>query len=282
MVTDSNALVVEGGAMRGIFSTGVMDAFLLKDFAPFDIHMGVSAGATNLASYLARMYKRNYKVYTQYSLRPDFISWRKFLLGGHLVDLDWLWKTTIQEIRLDLAEIFSRDKGFYVGVTEVETGKAVFLKPNAENLEEAIKASSAIPLFYRKFIELDGTAYVDGGLAAPVPVLEAYRRGAKRIMVLRSRPYSYVMKPGGLGFSRLAFRKYPGLVTAFANRARAYQEALEFMRRPPMGVKVIEVNPPDDFESQRLTKDLATLERDYIRGQEAGRLAMEKMEASVS
>lgn len=61
-----------------------------KDFNTFNLHIGVSAGSTNLAAYLAKMVKRIYKVFTDYSICPDFISWKKFFRGGHLVDLDWL------------------------------------------------------------------------------------------------------------------------------------------------------------------------------------------------
>ena len=95
-------LLVEGGAMRGIFTTGVLDGFLEARFNPFDLFIGVSSGAANLAAYLAEMPKRNFRIYTDYSLRPEFISFKRFIRGGHLMDLDWLWEKTIAEIRLDL------------------------------------------------------------------------------------------------------------------------------------------------------------------------------------
>lgn len=92
------ALVVEGGALRGVFSTGVLDGFLEAGFHPFDFFIGVSSGASNLAAYLAGMKGRNRKIYLDYSLRPEFISLARFLRGGHLMDLDWLWEITIREI----------------------------------------------------------------------------------------------------------------------------------------------------------------------------------------
>lgn len=81
------ALVVEGGAMRGIFSTGVLDGFLARNFNPFDIYFGVSSGSGNLAAFLARMPGRNLKIYTDYSLRPEFINWRRAAMGGP----SWTW-----------------------------------------------------------------------------------------------------------------------------------------------------------------------------------------------
>jgi predicted patatin/cPLA2 family phospholipase len=278
MVTDSiketkecAALVVEGGAMRGIFSTGVLDAFLEKNFNPFQICIGVSAGSTNLAAYLAGMYKRNYKVYTDYSLRPEFISWKKFIKGSHLVDLDWLWDITIKELRLKLDNIINSKKEFYIGVTEAFTGKAVYLKPQKDNLEEMIKASSSIPIFYRKFIQLDGTVYTDGGLADPIPVMEAYRLKAKKIMVLRSRPYSYTMKnSSGNLLSKLYLKEYPKLVESIVNRPKVYKESIDFMRKPPKGVQILEINPPESFKTGRLTKDIDILKQDYELGYNIG------------
>ena len=276
--TVPNALVVEGGAMRGIFSTGILDAFLENHFNPFQIAVGVSAGATNIASYLAEMFQRNYKVYTDYSTRPDFINWLKFIKGGHLVDLDWLWDLTINEIRLDLDKILNSKTEFYIGLTQVDTGESVFLKPAKDDLEEMLKASSAIPVFYRRFVRLNETDYVDGGLADPIPVYEAYRRGAKKIMVLRSRPRSYNMKANSLllKMNRLYLKEYPNIIKAMANRATRYQQAIAFMRQPPEGVQIIEINPPETFQTKRLTKDVTVLKQDYQSGYEMGLKIMDQ------
>lgn len=194
--TNRTALIVEGGAMRGIFTTGVLDGFLEASFNPFDLFIGVSSGAGNLAAYLAEMPGRNFKIYTDYSLRPEFMNLKRFLRGGHLMDLDWLWRKTIAEIRLDLETIYARGKPFLVGLTDVETGRAVYHPTSACNLEAVLKASSALPIIYRGFPLIDGRPTMDGGIADPIPVHEALKRGARRIMVVRSRPKGYVKKAG--------------------------------------------------------------------------------------
>lgn len=270
------ALVVEGGAMRGIFATGVLDAFMEAEFNPFNMYLGVSAGSTALASYVAGMYQRNYKIFTEYSVGEDFISWKKFFRGGHLVDLDWLWDITIRDMRLDLEKICAEHHEFFVGLTDANTGKAVFVKPTPENLEEFTKASSALPIMYRNQIVMDGNPYVDGGLAAPIPVEEAYRQGADYIMVIRSRPKSYTMESKALSLwmSKIFLRKYPKVVEAYENRASIYAKSIAFMRNPPSRIKVMEVNPPEDFKTERLTQDVDLLNQDYELGKAAGREAM--------
>lgn len=265
-----SALVVEGGAMRGVFSTGVLDAFIEHDFYPFDMCFGVSAGSTNIAAYLARMHQRNYNVYIDYSTRKEFISIKKFLKGHHLIDLDWLWDITIKELRLDLDEIITCDTEFYIGLTEVETGKSVYLNPTRNNLEDMIKASSCVPIMYRHYVELDGKLYADGGLADPISVKEAYKRGAKNIMVIRSRPYDFKIKDRTNFVSKYLFRKFPELYKTYRSRANMYEETLDFMRNAPDDVTIIEVNPPKTFKTRALTRDKTILKSDYQSGYEMG------------
>ena len=263
--------MVEGGAMRGIFSAGVLDAFLQGGFNPFEVSIGVSAGATNLASFLAGMYQRSYKVYTDYSLRPEFISWRKFLTGGHLLDLDWLWNITVSELRIDIPTLIDNGHRFMIGVTSVESGKAQFFDPTAANVEELLKASSSIPVLYRKQVCIDGQVYVDGGLADPIPVETAYRLGARRILVLRSRKKEYVMSSKApMALYRHYLKDHPNLCQAAIDRPLRYAEAIEFMRNPPAGVQIIEINPPDGFRTSRLTKNIELLNADYALGVAAG------------
>jgi len=108
------------------------------------------------------------------------------------MDLDWLWEITIREMRLDLSRIYSQGRPFLVGLTNAETGKAVYKPTNADDLEHVLKASSAIPVFYRGFPEVEDHPMTDGGITDAIPVAEAIRRGARRIMVIRSRQRDYV------------------------------------------------------------------------------------------
>ena len=261
--------------MRGVFSTGVLDEFLRRQFNPFDMYIGVSAGAGNLAAFLAEMPGRNLRLYCDYSQRSQFKSVRRFLVGGHLLDLDWLWRTTIAEIRLDLATIYAKKKPLIVCMTDVATGTPVYRETSAENLEHMLKASSALPILYRGFVEVDGQPMADGGLTDAVPVREAVRRGAQTIMVVRSRKADYV-KEQGLG-DRMAtwkLRQFPGLVTALHTRADNYNAAIDYMRTPPPGVRILEICPPSTFRPSRLSRNVMTLLSGYRQGRRAGREAI--------
>jgi len=260
-------LVVEGGALRGVFSTGLLDGFLEAKFNPFDFYIGVSSGASNIAAYLAEMTGRNRDIYLDYSLRPEFISIARFLRGGHLLDLDWLWDNTIRDIRLDLATIYSKGKPFIVVLTDVQTGNVVHKVTDSLNLEHVLKASSAVPLFYRGYPEVDGFPMTDGGVADAIPVTEAIRRGASRIMVIRSRHQDY-RKQSGLAdyFMSWYLRSHPFLKQAMAKRVQRYNETVTLIRKPPDGIAIVEICPPQNFRVSRLSQDRLILQEGYDQG----------------
>lgn len=271
------AIVVEGGAMRGVFATGVLDKFLEESFDPFDFHLGVSAGASNLAAYLAEMPQRNYKIYTDYALRPEFINIVRFIKGGHLMDLDWLWGITIDELRLDLPRIH-RDKGpLYVVMTNVASGAAVYQQTSIENTEDMLLASSALPWLYRRFPGIDGQPMTDGGVADALPVQAAIDKGARRIMVVRSRPQSYVKKKDLMShLLGWKFRQFPNLKSLLLSRTERYNRSLELIRNPPAGVDIIEVCPPENLRGSRIGKNVNHLKLSYQLGLDSGSSAISR------
>ena len=278
----NTALIVEGGALRGVFSTGLLDGFLEARFNPFDLYIGVSSGASNLAAYLAGMIGRNRKIYLDYSLRPEFLSVTRFLRGGHLMDLDWLWETTIREIRLDLATIYAKGKPFIAVLTDVQTGEAVYKLTSAGDLEHVLKASSSMPLFYRDYPSVDGRRVTDGGVADSLSVGEAIRRGARRIMVIRSQQKDYQKRNGPFELiMRWYVGRYPMLQEAMENRAERYNAAVALIRKPPEGVSVIEMCPPGDFRVSRFSRDYRVLQEGYEQGRALAPKAIESWRDQV-
>jgi len=266
------ALVVEGGGMRGIFTAGVCDAFLAAGYQPFDLYIGVSSGACTLASYLSGQYQRIYRLITGPMRGAEFINPRRFLAGGHFMDLDWLWDYAAVHDPLDtIAATEGQDKEFLVGVTDVETATARYLRPTAETLSEYLLASSALPVLYRRFVPLGGRLVTDGGVADPIPVEEAYRRGARRIVVIRTRPVDR-----GKGrfldgcVAALFLRRYPALRARIQDLHRVYERAVEFIRNPPAGTDVHQIAPPPSLRTSRISAGLDTIQADYRLGRTAG------------
>ncbi|EGU46303.1 hypothetical protein VII00023_11971 [Vibrio ichthyoenteri ATCC 700023] len=277
------ALIVEGGAMRGVFSCGVLDHFMAENFSPFDSFWGVSAGASNLTAYLANMPGRNLKIYLDYSLRREFFNLPQFLRGGDLMDLDWMWTITLKELGIDNVALQADTRPFFMVVTRQDTGDAEYLTPNVDEIVSTMKASSALPILYRQGVELEGLRYVDGGVADALPVAEAIRRGAKKIMVLRSRPESYRKTKDRFAFViKRLLRQTPALMEPMLTRYQRYNQALELIANPPEGVEILSICPPETFKLQRLSRETASLEHGYQLGIEAGKEAMQRWRAIAS
>ncbi|MGI3104574.1 patatin family protein [Vibrio alginolyticus] len=271
----SRALIVEGGAMRGVFSCGILDHFLASEFSPFDSFWGVSAGASNLAAYLAKMPGRNLKIYLDYSLRKEFFSPSQLLRGGDMMNLDWMWNVTLEELGIDKSALKADSRPFFLGVTRQDNGQAEYHLPDVDDLAETMKASSALPVLYRNGVSLNGIQYVDGGVSDALPVAEAINRGAKKIMVLRSQPASY-QKPRGR-FSALTKRmlkETPGLIEPMLTREVRYNQTLALINNPPPGIEIIQVCPPEAFKLKRLSRSPAPLRHAYELGIEAGKEAI--------
>ncbi|KAF0167378.1 MAG: patatin, partial [Caulobacteraceae bacterium] len=174
--------------MRGMFSAGVLDVFLEQRFDPFEMVIGSSAGACNLASHVAQQHGRNLRCYANLMTRREFIDWRRAFGRRHVLDLDWLWDELARIEPLDVDAILATGKRFLVVATSVDSGDPVYLRPTRSSFFAALKASCALPWLYRASVRVDDQALIDGGVSDPFGVEEAYRQGARRIVVVRSRP----------------------------------------------------------------------------------------------
>ena len=271
--TDSpQALVVEGGAMRGIFAAGVLDEFIQAHHYPFSLCLGVSAGSTALAAYLSGQVGRTYRVITDISCRKEFISLPRFLRGGHWLDLDWLWPVSLAELPFDMVTLWQRQIPLVIVTTRVADGKACYFTAEAESVMTVAKASCSVPLAYRDFVLLDGEAHTDGGVADSIPVIEAYRRGARQITVVLSQPWGYRKQASRFAWLiKQLLRHQPGLRDAMLRRHESYNAALQFITSPPPDCQIQVLAPPAEFKVGRLTRDPALLQRGYEQGVQAAR-----------
>ncbi|CAN5921266.1 patatin family protein [soil metagenome] len=279
----ASGIIVEGGAMRGIFAAGVLDVFLEQGFDPFDLAIGSSAGACNLASHLAGQHGRNRRCYLTQMRRREFSDGRRFLRGGHWFDIDYLWDAFGREDPLDVAAAVAHRTTLIVGTTSVETGTAAFFEPRVADMVEVLRASSAVPLLFRKFVELDGRQFTDGGVSAPIPVEEAHRRGARRMLVIRSLPAEFPF-PSRFECSVVAaaLRAHGKLPAAFLRYRAVYGRSVAFLRSPPADCTVVHVAPERQLRTTRMTRDASTLEIDYARGRAAGVRAARAWDAGAS
>ena len=257
--------------MKGVYTAGILDAFHQADFDPFDLYVGVSAGACNLSSFIAGQFQRNLKSYLGNMSDKKFISRQRFLKGGHWMDLDWLWEVTQQENPIDIERaahiLEAENKRFVMVVTDVATGAAKYVPARLNNWLEYMKASCAIPFFYRNFCRIENADYVDGGVADPLPVEEIYRSGARNIVVLRTNPISHVKKTGiETRLGAKLFKKQPALQQAILNLAEVYNQSVEFIANPPEDLTVHQIAPASELKTNTTTQNYDVLMNDYNLG----------------
>jgi predicted patatin/cPLA2 family phospholipase len=266
-MTVRTAIVVEGGAMRGIFTAGVLDRLLELGLTDFDLAIGTSAGACNLASFVAQQYGRNLRCYLNVMARREFFSLRRALRGGHYMDLDWLWDRFSEEEPLDERAI-ERSRTQLVSVaTCALTGEPVYMTARSPRVHADLKAGCAMPFLYRGPVAVGEHYVVDGGLVDPIPAEEAYRRGARRILVVRTRPSRMVKRDGPFTkpVSALLYRT-PAVSRASLQTATRYQRTVAWLQSPPADAEVLELAPPAPLKTRRTTQNKVHLRADYDTG----------------
>jgi len=261
-----NVLIVEGGAMRSVFSAGLLDGFMQQQFNPFERYIGVSAGASNLVPFLSGNIKQSFQMYLKLSQHPTFISLLRFFKGGHLLDLDLL-HSEITALGFNVDNFLTPDKTFEIVTTDVNTGPPVFIKPTKHNLVEVLIASMALPMIYRQFPIIDGISMADGGMANAIPVQAAIAQGAKKIIVVRARSKDYKKKDTlGHRYIRWHLKDYPVLVQAMKARTSKHADTVALIASPPQGVHIIDVFPPDDFQLGRFGRNQQHIHYGYRSG----------------
>ncbi len=270
------ALVCEGGGQRGIFTAGVLDEFMRARFNPFDTFLGTSAGAQNLSAYVCNQPGYAHRVITHYTTTREFFNPVRFVRGGNLIDLDWLVDSTAHQMPLAMNNayrLFDNGKLFQMCACRSDDYGATYFTPQKTNWMDIIRASSAIPGFYRTEVSLDGVRYLDGGVSDAIPVREAARLGAETLVVIRTVPSQMFYTPQW--FKRmerwLGESSLQPLVNLVHHHELSYGEIQQFIDKPPGDLRVFEIYPPRPLLSMALGSGQLALRADYKVGRLCGR-----------
>ena len=276
-------LVLEGGALRTIFSAGVCDAFLDGGLPMPDYTIGVSAGIAYGVSYLSRQSRRNLKLVTTYANDSRYMSMRNLLdrRNRSYFGLKFAYETIPNQLLPFDYDTFEAYPGTVEAVvTNVNTGKAEYLpvpRRDAPNL--VLEATCAIPLMF-PVIEVDGQPYLDGGCADPIPWKRAFEVGCDRVVVILTRERDYRKdSDGSFRMVKSTFRKSPEFVEAMRTRAERYNASREELFALEREGKVLVIAPEDTLGCSRTEKDLEVLRGLWQTGYFAGRRCSEDIRA---
>lgn len=263
----NTGLVLEGGGMRGVFTSGVLDAFM-KHGVYFRYVVAVSAGACNGMSYISRQPRRarlsNIDFLTQYG----YIGWRHLLRQGCIFDQELLYdKFPNEYIPFDFDSFFQRSATFEMVTTNCLTGQAEYLTESNDRQRslDIVRASSSLP-YVSKIVRVDGIPMLDGGIVDSIPVMRAIETGHPQNVVVLTRNKGYRSKERDRKIPPFVYKKYPRLRVALSRRVAAYNEQLELVERLEELGKVVCIRPQRPMEVGRMEKDIGRLERLYQEG----------------
>jgi predicted patatin/cPLA2 family phospholipase len=268
------ALVIEGGGFKSVFSAGVLDAFLMNKFNPFDIYIGVSSGAMSLSYYITGQYKTYFSLSKEVSVNEEFLSYKHALSEEGYMDLKFLSGYAKKNNPLELQNLKEsiENKQFYVVATNLSNGKAVYLEPNKQTVYRCLRATSSLPFFTKGKCKINGIDLMDGAWSDAIPAKSAADFGAKKIIVIRPHPLGYKVK--GLSYLSLLagywWKNSPKVSDNFFKEDNNYNQAVDFLTKKHKNIEILQICPDNTLKSGVVGTSIEDLTQDYHCGLEKG------------
>lgn len=273
-------LVMEGGAMRGMYTAGVTDVMMLRGLK-FDCAIGVSAGACFGCNYKSNQPGRVIRYNKRYGRDPEFMSVQSLIKTGDLYGNELCYVKIPYELDpFDVKAYEANPMDFVTVATDINTGCPVYHHlPTAEPEDlQWIRASGSMPVVSNiiTLTDSDGETYemLDGGIADPIPLEWAQSHGYDRCVVILTQPDGYVKKPNKLmPLIRRKYKRYPNLVRAMERRHELYNREVDWTMQAELDGKVFVVRPSVDLHIKRTENDPDKLQAAY----DIGRLDAESL-----
>ncbi len=269
-------IVMEGGALRGLFTAGVLDVFLEHNLH-FGAAVGVSAGAAFGCNLKSRQPGRVLRYNLNYCKDPRYCSFRSLLKTGDLFGAEFCYKTLPEQLDPFAYRTFDADPmEFFVVCTDTQTGEAVY--PRCDRVSERtyawMRASASMPLASRP-VEIDGRYYLDGGISDPIPLQFFLDRGFEKNIVVLTQPRDYVKPQNKLmPLMRRRLKAYPELIRAMETRHLRYAESRDLVfQQEELGAAVV-ICPAEPLPIGRLTHDPEKIRAAYACGRQAALQAL--------
>ncbi len=273
-MNQKTGLVLEGGAMRGLFSAGVLDV-MMENGIEFDAVMGVSAGAVFGCNFKSGQIGRSIRYNMRFCDDPRYCSFESLRKTGDLYNVQFCYDEIPNKLDpFDKEAYQANPMPFYAVCTNVETGKAIHKRLDNGDAKdmEYFRASASMPVVSR-IVEVDGYKLLDGGITDSIPLASMERRGYPRNVVVLTQPLGFVKKKSKmLPLIRVSMRQYPNVIRAMEVRHIRYNKQTAYVREQELAGNAFVIRPPHDLGISRIENDPAELRRVY----ELGRKEMEE------
>ena len=263
-----NGMVLEGGAMRGLFTAGILDV-MLENQIRADGLIGVSAGAAFGCNYKSGQIGRVLRYNKKYCRDPRYCSWRSWFRTGDLFGADFCYHELPENLDpFDRAAFDANPMDFYLVCTDVLTGGAVYHRcPQADpECFEWMRASGSMPLVSR-IVTIGGGQYLDGAMADSIPLRFFEEQGYEKNLVILTQPAGYLKKTSAaMPLLRFVYRKYPRLLQAMEQRHEKYNETVRYVEAQAAAGRVLLLRPESPLPVKRITRDPDILQKTYELG----------------
>lgn len=264
---NKSALVLEGGGMRGAYTAGVLD-YLMEKGVSFDSIYGVSAGALTGANFKAGQVGRGLRTFAAYLHDERYAGPQHLLKTGDWFNIDFSYNKIPNELDPADYDTFNASPvNFYSVVSNVETGKAEYIRiTDLKQQMDLVRASATLPLL-SNIVEIDGKKYLDGGSCDSIPLKKSMADGHSKNLVVLTQHRGFTKKPSANRYAcRLMYKKYPNYVKAMDNRHNMYNRQLKLVYEMEKQGKAFVIQPAAKVEVSRLEKNPARLVELYHQG----------------
>ena len=272
-------LIMEGGAMRGMFTAGVLDV-LMENGLVTDGAIGVSAGAVFGCNYKSHQIGRVIRYNTEYCNDKRYASFKNLVKTGNLYSEQFCYHEVPEKLDpFDEAAFAASPMDFFVVCTDVKTGEPIYHKCRKGDAEDVhwMEASASMPLA-AKIVKIGHYGLLDGGVADSIPVRFFESIGYKRNLIILTQPKGYIKKKNKfLPAIRAKYFRYPAFVEAVADRHERYNETLSYISMLEQAGKDYVIRPPIPLEIGAMERDPAQLRRVYETGRAVAQIQVEKI-----
>ena len=272
-------LILEGGAMRGMFTAGVLDV-LMENGLVTDGAIGVSAGAVFGCNYKSHQIGRVIRYNTEYCNDKRYASFKNLVKTGNLYSEQFCYHEVPEKLDpFNEAAFAASPMDFFVVCTDVKTGEPIYHKCRKGDAEDVLwmEASASMPLA-AKIVKIGHYGLLDGGVADSIPVRFFESIGYKRNLIILTQPKGYIKKKNKfLPAIRAKYFRYPAFVEAVADRHERYNETLSYISMLEQAGKDYVIRPPIPLEIGAMERDPAQLRRVYETGRAVAQIQVEKI-----
>ena len=257
-------LVLEGGAWRGLYTSGVLDALMLQDIN-FRTTVGISAGAMFGLGYVSGQIGWTSRIDLIYRHDPNYCGIGAYRRDHGITGFHYLFNEILKKFPLDRSSLMNPERRFLVGATDIESGKINYFEKGRCKILKAIQASATVPFISRPVL-INGRQYLDGGCSVKIPYEWAKDNGEKKIIVVKTREMEFRRKEKTPYMAKAVYHKYPALIDSMRKVSRDYNLMCDELEERSRKKEIFVIAPSQKVEVSHFEGDMEKLGELYWLG----------------